>query len=105
MRRGEVWWAILPGAAGRRPVVLLSRDEVYDRRSYVTMAPASTRIRGLATEVRLGPEDGLRAECAVNLDSIGTHAKSRLLRQIATLGPHKMLEVERAIHFALALST
>ncbi|HKB16684.1 MAG TPA: type II toxin-antitoxin system PemK/MazF family toxin, partial [Planctomycetota bacterium] len=59
MRRGEVWWATLRGRAGRRPVVLVTRDEAYPLRELVTVVPVTTRVRGIATEVALGPEDGL----------------------------------------------
>ena len=58
MRRGEVWWAELPRPIGRRPVVLLSRDEAYAVRNAVTIAEVTTTIRGIPVEVPLGPEDG-----------------------------------------------
>lgn len=59
MRRGDIWWAELPPPTGRRPVVLLSRDEAYAIRALVTVAPVTTRIRQIPAEVPLGPEDGL----------------------------------------------
>src|SRR5262249_20021588 len=59
MRRGELWWADLPAPAGRRPVVLLSRDEAYLVRRLVTVAPITTRVRRIPTEVALGPDAGL----------------------------------------------
>lgn len=64
MRHGEVWWAALPPPAGRMPVVLLSRNEAYAVRALVIVAPVTTRIRHIPTEVPLGPEDGphLRGE-------------------------------------------
>ncbi|RPJ34838.1 MAG: type II toxin-antitoxin system PemK/MazF family toxin [Planctomycetaceae bacterium] len=54
MRRGEVWWADLPPPTGRRPVVLLSRDDAYAVRALVTVAPVTTRIRSIPAEVPLG---------------------------------------------------
>jgi len=57
VRRGEVWWAELPTPAGRRPVVLLSRDEAYPIRNLVTVAPVTTRIRDIPTEVGRGQMD------------------------------------------------
>ena len=103
MRRGEVWWAELPLPAGRRPVVLLSRNEAYQVRENVTVAPVTTRIRGIPTEVILGPREGLRRLGVANLDSILTVQKSLLRIRIAKLTPAKVDAVNRAIKFALDL--
>ena len=103
MKRGEVWWAELPSPAGRRPVVLLSRDEAYQVRSLVTVAPVTTRVRGIPVEVALGPEDGLPRPCAANLDTIVTVSKSYLKERIAPLSDEKLKAAEDAIRFALAL--
>lgn len=105
MRRGEIWWADLPPPAGHRPVVLISRDEAYDFRTLVTIAPISRRIRGIRTEVPLGPEDGLPTICAVNLDSLTTIPKDALQRHIADLRMTKLQAVNSAIRFALGLGT
>lgn len=104
MRRCEVWWADLGLPAGRRPVVLLSRDEAYAVRSLVTVAPVTTRIRRIPVEVVLGPEDGLPKRCVANLDSIVTIAKVQLEEPVAILGPEKVRHVDAAIRFALGLS-
>ena len=101
MRRGEVWWAELPDPVGRRPVVLLSRNEAYQVRENVTVAPVTARIRGIPTEVTLGPREGLRRLGVVNLDSIITIRKSLLGHRIAKLPPAKVDAVNRAIMFAL----
>ena len=103
MRRGEIWWAELPPPAGRRPVLLLSRDEAYRVRSLVTVAPVATRIRGIPVEVPLGPEDGLPRACAVNLDSVVTIAKAHLRERIVPLAPDKLATAEDALRFALGL--
>ncbi len=103
MRRGEVWWAGFPPPAGRRPVLLLSRDEAYLVRSLVTVAPITTRIRGIPVEVALGSEDGLPRACVVNLDSIVTVSKLHLEERIATLSAGKMKAAEQSLRFALAL--
>ncbi len=102
MRRGEIWWAELAPPAGRRPVLLLSRNEAYAVRELVTVAPVTTRIRRIASEVSLGPEEGLRP-CVVNLDSITTVAKGSLRDRLTILTPDKLKEVEVALHFALGL--
>ncbi|HWQ69980.1 MAG TPA: type II toxin-antitoxin system PemK/MazF family toxin [Patescibacteria group bacterium] len=103
MRRGDIWWAELPPPTGRRPVVLLSRDEAYAIRVLVTVAPVTTRIRKIPAEVPLGPEDGLPQPCVVNLDTILTIAKAGLREHITTLSAEKLEAVETAIRFALAM--
>ena len=105
MRRGDIWWADLPPPTGHRPVVLISRDEAYSFRALVTIAPINRRIRGISTEVALGPKDGLPTICAVNLDSITTIPKDTLQRHIASLDAEKIQAVNSAIRFALGLDT
>jgi mRNA interferase MazF len=75
LKKGEVWWARLKPPAGRRPVVLLSRDEAYPVRTAVTVAPVTTTIRGIAVEVSVGQEEGLTRPCVVNCDSMLTIPK------------------------------
>ena len=104
MRRGEVWWADLPSPAGRRPVVLLSRNESYAVRELVTVAPVTTRIRQIPTEVALGMEEGLPNRCVANLDTITTIPKLSLTERISALAPEKLVAVEQAVKFALGLS-
>jgi len=103
VRRGEVWWAELAPPAGKRPVLLLSRNEAYAVRELVTVAPVTTRIRHIASEVSLGPEEGLPRPCIVNLDSITTIAKGSLCDRLTSLSLEKLKEVEVALHFALGL--
>lgn len=103
MRRGEIWWARLRGPAGRRPVLLLSRNDAYQVRALVTVAPLTTRMRGIPVEVKLGPDDGLPKDCVINLDSVVTIRKTRLERRLAVLGPEKLLAAGEALRFALAL--
>lgn len=103
MRRGEVWWADLPPPAGRRPVVLVSRDSAYRVRTSVTIAPVTRTIRSIPVEVRLDREDGLPTRCVANLDDITTIEKSFLQQRITVLSAEKMQQVEEAIRFALDL--
>ncbi len=103
MRRGEVWWARLPGPSGRRPVLLLSRDEAYLKRTHVTVSPVTGTIRHLDTEVLLSPADGMEKDCVVNLDDLLTIRQVVLEKQITTLSASKMAAVGEAILFALAL--
>ena len=103
MKRGEVWWASLPAPIGKRPVVLLSRDEAYAVRNAVTVAEVTRTIRGIPVEVPLGPEDGLPARCAANLDTIMTIRDELLSKRIALLRNEKMAEIQKAVKFALDL--
>ena len=103
MKRGEVWWANLPAPIGKRPVVLLSRDEAYPIRSAVTVAEVTTKVRGIPVEVPLGPEDGLPKMCVVNLDTIVTIRKELLIERITLLRKEKIEQVNDSIRFALAI--
>ncbi len=105
MKHGEIWWAELDPPVGRRPVLLLSRDEAYTIRELVIVAPVTTRIRHIPSEVPLGPEDGLPKPCVVNLDTITTIAKATLRDKLTTLSPEKLKAVEVALHFALGLTS
>lgn len=103
MKRGEVWWATLPHPIGRRPVVLISRDEAYAVRNAVTVAEVTTKIRNIPVEVLLGPEDGLPKKCVINLDTIVTIRKDLLVERISLLQKNKIDEIDQAITFALSL--
>jgi len=103
MQRGEVWWAELPRPIGRRPVVLLSRDEAYAVRNAVTVAEVTTKIRGIPVEVLLGPEDGLTKKCVVNLDTIATIRKDLLGERISLLQSEKLRQIDEAIKFSLSI--
>jgi mRNA interferase MazF len=69
----------------------------------VTVAPVTTRIRQIPTEVQLGTEEGLPKPCVANLDTVTTIPKAALTERISTLPPAKISEVERALRFALGL--
>jgi len=103
MRRGEVWWAEQPKPIGRRPVVLLSRDEAYEVRNAVTVAQVTTTIRNIPVEVFLDKKDGLPQKCVVNLDTITTIRKSILTKRICLLTLDKIVQINKAIRFALDL--
>lgn len=103
MRRGEIWWAELEPPAGRRPVLLLSRDEAYAVRSLVIVAPITTRIRHIHSEVLLGTDDGMPRDCVANLDTIATIPKDCLRNRLITLSTQKLKEIDSAIQFALGL--
>ncbi len=103
MKRGDVWWAELDPPAGQRPVVLLSRNDAYTARSLVIVAPITTRIRHICSEVLLSTDDGMPQECVANLDTITTIPKDCLRYRMVTLKPQKLKQVEAAIHFAMEM--
>lgn len=101
MRRGEVRWYRFAAPDRRRPVVVLTRDSVLEYLGEATVAPVTSTIRGIPSEVLLTPEDGLPRDCAVNLDHVQTVSKSRLGALITTLGTERMREVRAVLLFAL----
>ncbi|MCD6599932.1 MAG: type II toxin-antitoxin system PemK/MazF family toxin [Dehalococcoidia bacterium] len=105
MRRSEVWWANLPPPAGRRPVLLLSRDAAYQVRTSITVSALTRTIRSIPVEVPLDIEDGVPEKCVANLDNIMTIPKSLLDKRITTLPHSKMALVNTAISFALDIDS
>lgn len=104
MKRGEIWWARLPLPAGRRPVVLVSRDSAYAVRASVTVVEVSTTLRGIPTEVPLGKRDGLPKRCVANTDSLVTIPKAWLEARIAPLQSEKLAALDAALSFSLGLA-
>jgi mRNA interferase MazF len=88
----------------QRPVVVLTRDSIVDRLSRLTVAPLTSTIRGVASEVALGTEDGLKQPCAVNLHNIVTVPREGLGRRVAQLDESRLDEICAAIAFALGCS-
>ncbi len=104
MQRGEVWWADLPPPAGRRPVLLLSRDRAYRVRTSVTVALITRTVRNIPVEVQLDLDDGMPAACVINADNILTVPSALLNERITILSRVKMAAVASAVRFALDLS-
>jgi mRNA interferase MazF len=84
-------------------VILLSRDEAYEVRRLVTVAPVTTRVRAIPVEVPLGPKDGLPRDCVANLDTVTTIPKDALRERLTVLTRSKMAAVDAALRFALGL--
>lgn len=101
MRRGEIRWYRFSRPDKKRPVVILTRDSVLEYLGEVTIAPITSTIRDIPSEVALGLADGLPRECAVNLDYVQTVSRGRLGGLIATLPSQRMIEVRNALLFAL----
>jgi mRNA interferase MazF len=101
VRRGEVFWAEHP-EWGRRPALVMTRDEAIGALNEVFVVLATTTIRDLPTEVRLGPDNGMPRECVLNLDHVDTVAKGFLGDRITTLSAEKLHAVFRALDVATA---
>ena len=84
-----------------RPVVVLTRDSAIAYLSTVTVAPITSTIRGVPSEVVLSEEDGMKAPCAVNLHNAVTVSQQRLGRRVARIGSLRMREVCTALRFSL----
>ncbi len=104
MRRGSVWWADLLDPWGRRPVVLVARDEAYATLTWITAAPTTTRLRHAPSIVLLEPEvDPIPKPCAVLLDHVQSIRKDWLIERIGHLSDDRVAAIDRALHFALGL--
>ncbi len=101
MKQHELFWAQLPAPIGRRPVLLLSRNQAYRLLHRVTVAEISTTIRQIPVEVELGPDEGLAVPSVANMDNIHAVAIKRLREKIGALPPERACDVERALGYAL----
>ncbi|HVM13103.1 MAG TPA: type II toxin-antitoxin system PemK/MazF family toxin [Egibacteraceae bacterium] len=102
--RGEIWWCELPEIS-RRPVVVLSRDAAIPRLRRTLVAPCTTTIRGLASEVALEPgEDPVPRRCVANLDSVESVSIGVLVDRIGRLSDHRMREICLALEVAVDCS-
>ncbi len=84
-----------------RPVVILTRSSAIAYLATVTVAPVTSTIRGVPSEVVLNQEDGMKAPCAVNLHNAITVAQNRLGKRVAQLSPARMNEICAALRFSL----
>jgi mRNA interferase MazF len=100
VRRGEVWWAEVPDT-GRRPFLVMTRNAAIPVLHSVLAAPVTRRARGIPTELALGPDDGLPAECAATFDNLRVVPKAYLVERVAQLGPDRMHEACGAARRAL----
>ena len=104
-RRGELWWCELPDI-GRRPVVVLSRDAAIPRLRRSLVAPCTTTIRGLASEVVLEPgEDPIPRRSAVNLDSVESVSIGVLVDRLGRLSDTRMRQLCAALEVAVDCAT
>ncbi|MBU0482702.1 MAG: type II toxin-antitoxin system PemK/MazF family toxin [Proteobacteria bacterium] len=101
MKHGEIRWYKFLAPDKQRPVLILTRDSVLAYLGEVTIAPITTTVRDIPSEVFLSTIDGMPKDCAVNCDHLQTVSKGKVGALITSLPRTKMLEVGRAIRFAL----
>lgn len=101
MKQGEIRWYKFAPPDKKRPVLVLTRDSVLEYLGEVTVAPITSTVRDIPSEVFLSQEDGMPRGCAVNCDHLQTVSKGKIGALITSLPPAKMVSVGRAIRFAL----
>ena len=97
--RSEVWWYEDP-RAGRRPFLILTRDEVIPVLNQVLAVPATRTIRGIPTEVALGPDDGMPHHCVLTLDNVTLVRPALCTSLVTRLGAEAMARVCEALGHA-----
>jgi mRNA interferase MazF len=101
VNQGDVYWYTFKEPDKRRPVLILTRNSALSFLTSVTIAPITTTVRAIPSEVALSQADGMFTSCAVNADNIQTVQKSRMGPFITHLSPQLMRRVRKAIEFAL----
>jgi mRNA interferase MazF len=96
-RRGQIWLADLDK---RRPVVVLTRDPLGRYLHSVLVAPVTSTVRGVSTEVAVGPDDGVRVASVTNLDNLQLVERQALVRQVG----RARVETLRAICAAASIA-
>jgi mRNA interferase MazF len=100
--RNDIYWADLGDAGGRRPVCVLTRDAAIKVLESVTCAPITRTIRGIPSEVEVGPAHGLPDRAVINCDNLVTVGKNRLDPQpVGHLDPGARAELDRALRYSL----
>jgi mRNA interferase MazF len=99
--RGEIWMFSFPRPDRRRPVLVLTREDMIERMHTVTVAPITSTIRDVPSEVVIGPEAGLKHRSAVNLHHVATVPRAGLRTYVGTVSRETMATVGQAMLFAL----
>ena len=104
MRRGEIYWADLGALAGRRPVVILTRTVAIPVLDNIVVVPITSTVRGIASEVALGLDEGVREGWTANCDSLATIPKTQLDGEpLGALDISRIPELNRALRFSLEI--
>jgi mRNA interferase MazF len=101
MKHGDIRWYKFVRPDKKRPVLILTRDSVLEYLNEVTIAPITSTVRNIPSEVFLTKADGMLRECAVNCDHLQTVPKGKIGPLITSLLPARMVDVGQAIRFAL----
>jgi mRNA interferase MazF len=101
MKRGKVRWYLFSRPDKKRPVLILTRDSAVEFLGEVTVAPITSSIRDIPSEVLLTKADGMLRDCAVNLDHLQTVSKGKIGSLITTLSASKMEQMRPSLLFAL----
>ena len=102
--RGEIYWAELGHGMGRRPALIVTRSTALPLLHSVTVAPVTRRIRGIGSEVQLGPPEGLPTECVANCDNLLTVREDVFEpTPVGALGLAKVAELDASLRFALGI--
>jgi mRNA interferase MazF len=101
LSRGDVRLCRFQPPDKQRPVVVLTRDSAIGYLTTVTVAPITSTIRGVPSEVILDIDDGMKSRCAVNLHNAVTVAQTRLQRRVGKLGAQRMQQICAAVRFSL----
>jgi mRNA interferase MazF len=105
LRRGEIRWYTFALPDKRRPVLILTRDEVIDHLNEIIVAPVTRTVRGLATEVVLTPDDGMPVLSALNFDHVALAQRRRIGGLVCSLPEERWTEVRRALLLACGFSS
>ena len=103
MKRGEIRWYKFRAPDKKRPILILSRDSILEYLGEVTVAPITTTVRDIPSEVFLSRDQGMPRDCAINFDHIQTVSKGKVGSLITTLSQEKLVQVRQAVLFALDL--
>ncbi len=103
MKRGEIRWYKFKSPDRKRPVLILTRDSILEYLEEVTIAPITSTVRDIPSEVSLSRHEGMKKDCAINLDHIQTVSKGKIGSLITTISQEKLKQVRKAISFALDL--
>jgi len=101
MKHGDIRWYKFVRPDKKRPVLILTRDSVLEYLNEVTIAPITSTVRNIPSEVFLTKTDGMFRDCAVNCDHLQTVPKGKIGPLITSLLPARMVDVGQAIRFAL----